>query len=54
MPSEDSKVFISYSRTDSDFAIKLGKDLKARGINIWLDKLDIKPGEIWIMPLKRQ
>lgn len=47
MPVEDSKVFISYSRADVDFALKLGKDLKAKGINVWVDKLDIKPGEIW-------
>lgn len=47
MPIEDSKVFISYSRTDINFALKLGKDLKAKGINVWVDKLDIKPGEIW-------
>ena len=47
MPIEESKVFISYSRQDADFALKLGKDLKAKGINIWVDKLDIKPGEIW-------
>ena len=47
MPIEESKVFISYSRNDADFALKLGKDLRARGINIWVDKLDIKPGEIW-------
>ena len=47
MPTERSMVFISYSRHDVDFALRLGKDLKAKGLNIWLDKLDIKPGEIW-------
>ena len=42
-----SKVFISYSRKDSDFALKLGKDLKEKGVNVWLDQLDIKTGQIW-------
>ena len=40
-------VFFSYSRQDSEFALKVGKDLRAAGISIWLDQLDIKPGERW-------
>ena len=40
-------IFFSYSRHDSDFALKLGKDLRAAGIGIWLDQLDIEPGERW-------
>ena len=47
MPTEESKVFISYSRQDADFALKLGKDLKSKGLNIWLDKLDLKSGDNW-------
>ena len=47
MPIEESKVFVSYSRKDADFALKLSKELKSCGLNIWLDKLDIKPGDIW-------
>src|SRR5687768_7650787 len=42
-----SIIFFSYSRDDSDFALKLGTDLRAAGISIWLDQLDIKPGERW-------
>lgn len=40
-------VFFSYSRQDSEFALRLGKDLRAAGMNIWLDQLDIAPGERW-------
>ena len=47
MPTEESKVFISYSREDAKFARRLGKDLKSKGLNIWLDKLYIKPGQNW-------
>lgn len=39
--------FISYSRADSDFAVRLAKDLKAAGHEIWLDQLDIPTGARW-------
>jgi hypothetical protein len=39
--------FFSYSRTDADFVLRLCRDLRAAGISIWLDKLDIRPGEDW-------
>lgn len=39
--------FISYSRTDADIVLRLCQDLRAAGTSIWLDKLDIRPGEDW-------
>ena len=39
--------FISYSRVHSDFALHLAKDLKAAGLDIWLDQLDIPTGARW-------
>jgi WD40 repeat protein len=39
--------FFSYSRTDSEFALRLAGDLKAAGLNVWLDQLDIVPGQRW-------
>lgn len=39
--------FISYSRADSSFAIRLAKDLKSAGFNVWLDQLDIPTGARW-------
>ena len=47
MPSQEAKVFISYSRADSDFALKLGKDLRSAGANIWIDRLDVSVSERW-------
>jgi hypothetical protein len=41
------KIFFSYSRADSEFALRLGKDLRDKGANIWLDQLDISPGSTW-------
>jgi hypothetical protein len=39
--------FFSYSREDSEFALRLAGDLKAAGANVWLDQLDITPGQRW-------
>ena len=39
--------FFSYARTDSEFALKLARDLKAAGASVWLDQLDIPPGQRW-------
>ncbi len=39
--------FFSYCREDSDFALRLAGDLKAAGASVWLDQLDIIPGQRW-------
>jgi hypothetical protein len=39
--------FFSYSREDAEFALRLAKDLRAAGASVWLDQLDIKPGQRW-------
>lgn len=41
------KTFLSYSRANKDFAIKLAKELKAEGFLVWLDQLDIPAGSRW-------
>lgn len=41
------KIFFSYSRADSAFVLKLAKDLRDAGIDLWLDQLDIQPGSHW-------
>ncbi|MCC6289401.1 MAG: toll/interleukin-1 receptor domain-containing protein [Chitinophagaceae bacterium] len=41
------KFFISYSRVDTPFVLKLANDLKNAGANIWLDQLNIPPGAHW-------
>jgi len=42
-----SAAFFSYSREDSDFAHRLAGDLKAAGASVWLDQMDIIPGQRW-------
>jgi TIR domain len=39
--------FVSYSRGDSSFALELAHKLRAAGIAVWVDQLDILGGEIW-------
>ncbi len=39
--------FISYSRHDSEFVMRLASDLKKAGASVWLDQLDISPGQRW-------
>lgn len=39
--------FFCYSRNDSDFALRLAKDLRKAGVKLWMDQLDIKPGSHW-------
>ena len=44
---ENTKIFFSYARANSEFVLELAKDLRAAGANLWLDQLDIAPGERW-------
>ena len=41
------KIFFSYSRFDSSFALKLAKDLRDSGSDVWIDQLDIQAGKHW-------
>ena len=47
MATEPHTAFFSYSRDDSEFALRLAEDLKAADANVWLDQLDIAPGQRW-------
>lgn len=45
-------IFLSYRSTEADFALRLAADLKNAGVNLWMDRLDIKPGDDWISALQ--
>jgi len=47
------KVFISYAREDIEMARKLRDDLEKAGINTWLDKVDLLPGQDWKTEVSR-
>lgn len=50
---DTAKAFVSYSRADTDFVLRLCQDLRAAGASIWLDQLDIHPGEEWDQAIER-
>ena len=47
MAEESGKTFFSYARQDSEFVLRLVKDLRAAGADVWLDQLDIGLGQHW-------
>ena len=50
---EDNRAFVSYARSDEEFVMRLCKDLRSSGAAIWLDTLDIQPGETWDQEIAR-
>ena len=46
-------VFISYVRQNQDVVDKLTKELRARGVAVWLDRNNIDPGARWRDAIKR-
>lgn len=51
--SAEGSYFLSYSRTDEKFALRLAKDLRAAGVAVWIDQLDIRPSEHWDKAIER-
>jgi hypothetical protein len=45
--------FFSYSREDSGFVLRVAGDLKTAGANVWLDQMDIVPGQRWDEAVER-
>ncbi len=39
--------FVCYAREDQSFVRELASELKAKGIRVWVDQLDIRVGENW-------
>jgi hypothetical protein len=47
MQTEMPRIFFSYARADSEFVLKLAKDLRSAGANLWVDQLDIQGSDLW-------
>ncbi len=45
-------LFLSYRSNDADFALRLAADLKNAGVNLWMDRLDMRPGQDWLRTLQ--
>lgn len=48
-----NRIFISYSRADKEFALKLTQALKAASFHVWLDQFDIPTGARWDNELEK-
>ena len=42
-----AEIFVSYSRSDSEFVDKLIGELDSKGMKVWIDRDDIEGGERW-------
>lgn len=51
--SQENTVFISYAREDSDAARRLYNDLRSLGLNLWLDKESLFPGQNWEIEIRK-
>ncbi|MEM9088003.1 MAG: toll/interleukin-1 receptor domain-containing protein [Cyanobacteria bacterium P01_F01_bin.53] len=47
MSDSSCRYFISYSRTDTDRAVKLAERLRAVDVSLWIDQFDIEAGARW-------
>lgn len=45
--------FLSYSRADEGFALRLATDLRTEGVSIFVDQWDIRPSEHWDRAIER-
>ena len=45
--------FLSYSRADEEFAVRLANDLQALGVAMWVDRFNIRPSEHWDRAIER-
>ena len=51
--SADGMYFLSYSRSDDRFALRFARDIRASGVHMWVDQLDIRPSERWDRAIER-
>jgi TIR domain len=52
--ADQPRLFISYSRGDKEFARELSSLLERRGLSVFLDANDIRPGEDWGSVLRNE
>lgn len=47
LPDKSSRIFLSYSRVNQQFSLKLACELKSAGFSVWMDQFDIPTGSRW-------
>ncbi|MDX2140508.1 MAG: TIR domain-containing protein [Chloroflexota bacterium] len=53
IPVTSPKIFISYSRTDTEYATHLTKELLRRGYLVWLDRTSVQVGDEFMRKIAR-
>jgi TolB-like protein/Flp pilus assembly protein TadD len=54
MPGILNAVFLSYASEDAEAAERLATALRAAGIEVWLDKSELRGGDAWDRQIRRQ
>lgn len=45
-------ILIAYHSVESEFALQLAADLRNAGVNLWMDRLDLRPQDDWSATLR--
>lgn len=48
-----TKVFISHSSIDNDYALKLAEELRKSNVDVWLDTAELQAGDDWQSKIMR-
>ena len=54
MGEPSGAVFLSYASEDSEAAQHIAEALKVGGIEVWLDKTELRGGDVWDQAIQRQ
>ena len=46
-------VFLSYARSDAQVVDRVARDLRAQGVNLWMDRQDLVAGEAWLPQIEK-
>ena len=50
---QEEVCFLSYARSDEQFALRFANDLRSLGASTWLDQLDLRPSQHWDRAIER-
>jgi TolB-like protein/Flp pilus assembly protein TadD len=53
-PRHSGAVFLSYASEDADAAARICESLRAAGVEVWLDKSELRGGDAWDAQIKKQ
>ena len=53
-PLPTGSVFLSYASQDAEAAARICEALRAAGVEIWLDKSELRGGDAWDAQIKKQ